>query len=202
MDWMKSPKARAQSYHPMAFKATSVNESEYSFEQNELDSLPPIHEFSVPRKVMVRRQGRSFEDIEETFRVNKISSNITDAFKEFGEDEKWAEDLTFSAAEHQPKLRQEMPAVADKLTQFMEKAQYELKVPKFKPAAFGKEDEQEYSKYMQKECPGIIKHDRDLIRYFLLTKVWWIVVFCSNWCHDHTLPTFSGDVFEKIVFSE
>merc|ERR1719474_325950 len=143
---------------------------EPQFEKKELDALPLIRKFSVPRKVMMRRVERSFEDIEETFRANKISVNITDAFRDFGEEEKWADDLTFSALQHGPKLKQEMPLVADRLTQYMEKALYEMKVPEFKPSSFGRKDEQEYGKFMQKECPGIIKHDRDLLRYFLLTK--------------------------------
>merc|ERR1719295_550491 len=161
LDFMKSPSARANSL-PII--------SSHSFSAKELSGLPHIQDFSVPRKVMMRRVERSFEDIEETFRSNKISANILDAFIEFGSEEKWADDLTFNAAEHQPRLREELPAVADRLTQYMEKAQYELKVPQFKPSVFSREDESKYSAYMQKECPGVIKHDRDLLKYFLLTR--------------------------------
>merc|ERR1719295_2337296 len=91
LDFMKSPSARANSL-PII--------SAHSFSVKELSGLPHIHDFSVPRKVMMRRVERSFEDIEEAFKANHISANITDALRDFGDEEKWIEDLSFSAVRH------------------------------------------------------------------------------------------------------
>merc|ERR1719204_307832 len=56
------------------------------------------------------------------------------------------------------------------MEQYVHKCRYELTVPEFKPATFSKADEKTFGKYMEGECPGIIKHDRDLLKYFLLTN--------------------------------
>ena len=139
------------------------------FEQHEIDTLPKLHEFIIPESIMKRKTGRSLDDIQDCFAKNNISTTIIDSFRDFCHEEK-CDEFNFEAITHGTKLKKEMPQIGALLTGYVEKCQYELRVPTFKPSTFTKQDEKKESAYMEKECPGIIKHDRDLLRYFLLTK--------------------------------
>ena len=152
--------------------------------------MPAIRDFVIPLSIMKRHTARSLEDIVDILEHNQVATDMAEALRDFAEENK-CDEFNFDAAQHGGKLSADYPRVGPLLAQYVEKCQYELRVPKFKPATFSKADEKKFAKYMEGECPGIIKHDRDLLKYFLLT--------------DATLPGLSAllvDIVDRVSVAD
>ena len=54
------------------------------------------------------------------------------------------------------------------LGDYLAKAMYELSPPMFRASSFSRSAEQDKQRYLDAQCKGVLKHDRDLMQFLLL----------------------------------
>eukprot|EP01084_Bolivina_argentea_P263708 446430_1 len=132
--------------------------------------LPQVNEFIIPNSIMRQRDTRCIKDIVMCFTKNNISIDAISKFEQFVEVGHYNYvDIETNLIEIMDKFKQKHGDLIV-FSHYVEKCIYELSPPLFRACKFVKKDEDNMHAYFEKQCKGVIKHDRSLLQYFCITN--------------------------------
>ena len=135
-----------------------------------MPDLPLITEFVVPRDIMKQRDPRSINDIILCLKKNKLPNAAILKFKQFCKTNSYKFiDLEKNLKQVRSKFKSQHSDLII-FIDYIEKCIYELSPPLFVGGKFSRSDEDIKHRYFEKQCKGVIKHDRDLLQYFCITE--------------------------------
>eukprot|EP01083_Nonionella_stella_P111466 326917_1 len=142
-----------------------------NYESSDLATLPKLNEFRIPPHNTIPRPLTldAFDDI---MTQNGIARKIINCFVEWFYEE-GLDDLDLFAEfeeEQSTNFKIEYPVIGPHLCAYVDKCLYELTEPVCKGSTFSEQEMAEFVEIMQHECPRMIEHDKNLTKYFMMTR--------------------------------